>query len=87
MREEQLQKRLEEVHNNHTNKLEDNWKIQQTVQFSLEELNALRAVVASECGRYYKKYGREDSTMQALARKIDEYMVDIEVRIRDEVEE
>ena len=68
------------------NKIEENWKIQQPVQFSLKELNALRTIVTSECGRYYKKYGREDNTMQALARKIDEYMVDIEVRIRDEVD-
>lgn len=86
MREDQLQKRLEEVHNNHMNKIAENWKIQRPVQFSLAELNALRTIVTSECGHYYKKYGREDNTMQALARKIDEYMVDIEVRIRDEVD-
>lgn len=66
--------------------VKDNWKVPQPVNFSLEELNMLQKAVIGECNRYYEIYGRYDVFMRALMFKIDEIILDIEVKMRDKVE-
>ena len=66
--------------------VQDNWKVPQPVQFSLEELNMLQTAVIGECNRYYEIYGRYNESMRALMFKIDDTILDIEVKMRDKVE-
>jgi len=83
MTNEERNAKLREINNKYLQKVADNWDIQQSVQFSLRELNWLHNAVINECGRYFKAFNQENESMRALMRKIDKIMEDITIQFRD----
>ena len=81
MTDENLQNKLDEIHNRHIDEMSHNWNVPQTVTFSLNELNMMRTAVTEECTRHYKTHGKYDESMRALMRKLNNVMEDIEQRI------
>lgn len=79
--DENLQNKLDEIHNHHIDEMSRNWDVPQTVEFSLKELNMMRTAVTEECTRHYKTHGKYDESMRALMRKLNNVMEDIEQRI------
>ena len=83
MTNEERNAKLQEIRNKYLQKVADNWDIQQSVQFSLRELNLLHNAVVNECDRYFKAFNQENESMRALMRKIDKIMEDITIQFRD----
>lgn len=83
---EDMQQRMQEIHDKHAAKLAAEWDIQKDVQFSMRELNMMRAAVSDKCAQGYDKYGKEDPLWKTLRKKLDQMLEDIEVEIRDREE-
>lgn len=83
MTNEERDAKLQEINNRHFQKIAANWNVQQSVQFSLKELNLLHNAVVTECDRYFKTFHQEDESRRALMHKIDKIMEDIEIQLRD----
>ena len=81
--EEEKQRRMQEIKDMHAAKIAAEWDIQKDVQFSMRELNMMRAAVSDKCAQGYDKYGKEDPLWRTLGRKLDQMLEDIEVEIRD----
>jgi len=83
MTNEEHQKKLEEVYQNHMAKLSAEWEVQKPVTFSMKELNLLRHATLQSIGICYESCGEEDLDMRAVMRKVDKLIEAMELEIRD----